>query len=116
VAITVEGSYTVLPVGASATTTSGAGTGCTLVPYVKILTVTVTNAGTLYDEFLPPTIISAGAVLTARQALFLVTMTATQIQAQLNNGKINVAGMPTSSAGLVTGDVWLNADVLTVVP
>jgi hypothetical protein len=115
VTITEEGNYTVPPVGASDTSTSGAGTGCTLVPFLKILTVTVTNPGTLYDEFLPPTITSAGAVSTPRRALFEVTMTATQTQLQLNNGKINVTGIPTSAAGLSAGDVWSNAGVLTVV-
>jgi hypothetical protein len=124
VAITTAGSYSVPPVGASATTTSGAGTGCTLVPFLKILTVTVTNAGTLYDEFLPPTITSSGAVSTTRQALLQVTMTATQAPLLLNTGSstqvdsltVNAAG-PTVRSGTGAasgtqprGSQWLRTD------
>jgi hypothetical protein len=115
VTITEEGVYSVPPVGASATSTSGAGTGCTLTPYLKILTATVTNAGTLYDEHLPPIVSSTAAVTLVRAALFQVTMTPTQVPIQLNNGLINVAGIPTSAAGLSAGDVWSNSGVLTVV-
>lgn len=34
---------------------------------------------------------------------------------KVNSGKINLAGIPTSSAGLSTGDVWSNLGILTVV-
>lgn len=33
----------------------------------------------------------------------------------VGTGKLNLAGIPTSSAGLVTGDVWSNAGILSVV-
>lgn len=86
VTITEEGAYSVPPVGASATSTSGAGTGCTLTPYLRVTSASVTNAGTLYDEHLPPTVASAAAVTTIRQALFQITMTPTQVPLELNPG------------------------------
>lgn len=33
-----------------------------------------------------------------------------------SNGKVNIAGIPTSSSGLVSGDVYSNAGILTIVP
>ena len=33
----------------------------------------------------------------------------------LKSSRLNLAGIPTSAAGLVTGDVWSNAGVLTIV-
>jgi hypothetical protein len=70
------------------------------VPFVKILTVTVTNAGTLYDEFLPPTITSSGAGSTVRQALLQVTMTATQAPLLLNAGSsTQVDSLTVTAAG-----------------
>lgn len=33
----------------------------------------------------------------------------------VGSGKLNLAGIPTSSAGLVTGDVWSNLGILTIV-
>jgi len=113
--ISTEGNYSVLPAFPAATTTSGAGTGLTLTPNVSILTATVTLTGTNYSEFLPPTVASAGAAGTLRMATFAVAMTPTQVQLQLNNGKVNVTGIPTASAGLSAGDLWSNSGVLTVV-
>jgi hypothetical protein len=34
----------------------------------------------------------------------------------LLTGKANMSGLPTSSAGLVSGDVWINGSVLNIVP
>ena len=34
----------------------------------------------------------------------------------LNITNINVQGLPTSSAGLSSGDLWINSNVLTIVP
>ena len=31
-------------------------------------------------------------------------------------GNLNISGLPTGSAGLATGDIWLNSNVLTIVP
>lgn len=115
VKFTTPGSYSVSPGATAATTTTGSGVGLVIVPMFSILTVSVTNPGTNYSEFLPPNVTSAGATTTYRQAVLKVTMTATQGQLQLNNGKINVTGIPTSAAGLSAGDVWSNAGVLTVV-
>jgi hypothetical protein len=33
-----------------------------------------------------------------------------------HRGRLNVTGLPTSNAGLASGDVWLNSNVLTIVP
>jgi len=33
-----------------------------------------------------------------------------------NRGRLNITGLPTSSAGLSSGDIWLNSNVLTIVP
>lgn len=114
--MTQPGSYSVAPSAPVATTTGGGGSGLTLTPMRAILTVTVTNPGTNYSEWLPPTWTSAGATTTYRQAVLKTAMTPTQVQLQLNNGKINVTGIPTSSAGLASGDVYSNAGILTVVP
>jgi hypothetical protein len=32
------------------------------------------------------------------------------------NGNLNISNLPTSSAGLSSGDIWLNSNVLTIVP
>ena len=86
-----------------------------------ILTVTVTGAGTNYPQY-PPPLVTTAYTLTGgdrsplRRPMFQVAMTASAAPLILNAGSINVAGIPTSSAGLVTGDVWSNANVLTVVP
>lgn len=115
VKITQPGNYSVSPGSGAATTTTGGGSGLTLDPALSILTVNVTNPGTNYSEFLPPEVTSAGATSTFRQAVFNVRMTGTQAQLQLNNGKINVAGIPTSAAGLASGDVWNDGGTLKVV-
>lgn len=114
--LTQPGNYSVAPSAPVATTTGGGGSGLTLTPMRAILTVTVTNPGTNYSEWLPPTWTSSGATTTYRQAVLKTAMTPTQVQLQLNSGKINVTGIPTSSAGLASGDVYSNAGVLTVVP
>jgi hypothetical protein len=31
-------------------------------------------------------------------------------------GRVHFGGIPASNAGLVTGDIWANANVLTIVP
>jgi len=31
-------------------------------------------------------------------------------------GQLNISSLPTSSAGLSSGDIWLNSNVLTIVP
>lgn len=33
-----------------------------------------------------------------------------------HRGRLNVSGLPTSAAGLASGDIWLNSNVLTIVP
>jgi hypothetical protein len=50
--LTTAGTYTVLPTAPIATTSSGAGTGCTLTPSwgVKTTSFTITNAGSGYVE------------------------------------------------------------------
>lgn len=116
VRITEQGSYSVAPTTPVATSaTSGVGTGMTLDPCVTLLTVTVTGGGTNYAEHVHPEPTTTGSTTTFRQAMLKVTMTATQGQLALNNGKINVTGMPTSASGLASGDVWNNAGTLTVV-
>jgi hypothetical protein len=112
---TTPGSYTVLPTN-PVTLTGGTGTGATVSPYWTILDITVTNAGTLYSEHAPPTCLASGGPgVKYLNPILIPQMTATQVQLQLNNGKINVTGIPTSSAGLSAGDVWSNAGILTVV-
>ena len=118
--ITTPGSYTVLPSAPISTTTSGSGTGLTLSVWWTALTVTVTAAGDSYPQYPAPPVTAAytltgGDRSPLRRMEFEVAMTATQVQLQLNNGKINVTGIPTSSAGLSAGDVWSNAGILTVV-
>jgi hypothetical protein len=34
----------------------------------------------------------------------------------VHSGRLNLKGIPTSSAGLASGDVWSNAGILTIVP
>lgn len=34
----------------------------------------------------------------------------------VHSGRINLKGIPTSSVGLFSGDVWSNAGILTIVP
>ena len=80
------GRYTVAPASPVATTTSGAGTGFTFTPLYTILALTITNAGTLYSEFLPPTVVASGSVGTLRGATFKVGMTGTQVALALNPG------------------------------
>ena len=116
VKFTTPGVYTVLPSSPVSTTTSGAGSGWTFVPQARLLSVTVSNPGTNYGPNLPPEITSAGSLSTLRPATLRVNLTPTQVPLQLNNGKVNVTGIPTSSAGLASGDVYSNAGVLTVVP
>lgn len=31
-------------------------------------------------------------------------------------GRLNISGLPTSASGLASGDIWLNSNVLTIVP
>ncbi len=112
---TTPGSYTVLPTN-PVTLTGGTGTGAQVAPYWTILSVTVSGAGTGYSEQAPPAIaVSGGSGQKFRNAILIPQMTATQGQLQLNNGKINVAGIPTSSAGLSSGDVWNDGGTLKVV-
>jgi hypothetical protein len=33
-----------------------------------------------------------------------------------HRGRLNIVGLPTSAAGLASGDVWLNVNILTIVP
>lgn len=114
--MTTPGNYSVLPSSPIATTTSGAGTGLTITPKVSILTITVTGAGSNYLQFLPPTMTSAGASATYRQALVRVNMTATAAPLLLNDGLIAVTGMPTAVSGLSAGRVYNNSGALRVVP
>lgn len=39
-----------------------------------------------------------------------------RLKFDVTGGKLALAGLPTSAAGLSSGDVWLNANVLTIVP
>lgn len=119
--IATPGSYTVLPAGPISTTTSGAGTGLTMEVWWTILTVTVTGAGTNYPQYPPPLVtaaytLSGGDRSPLRRPMFQVAMTASAATLVLNAGDIDVTGIPTSSAGLPSGRVWANANVLTVVP
>lgn len=98
--MTTPGNYSVLPSSPIATTTSGAGTGLTITPKVSILTITVTGAGSNYLPFLPPTMTSAGASATYRQALVRVNMTASA--AALNVGN-NYANWLTVTGGATSG-------------
>ena len=112
---TTPGSYSVNPTN-PVTVTGGAGTGATLTPYWNILTVTVALGGTLYSEQSPPAITVSGlGGEKFENAILIPQMTPTQVQLQLNNGKVNVTGIPTSAAGLSAGDLWSNSGVLTVV-
>ena len=114
--VTTAGSYTVLPTEPIGLDYGGAGFGATCSVYFAILTVTVTGGGTLYTEHALPVITASGSGGQKYQnPILLPVMTATQGQLQLNNGKINVTGIPTSSAGLSAGDIYSNAGVLTVV-
>jgi len=108
------GSYSVRP-GTGATTTGGAGTGCTVSLSWTVLTITNSGAGTNYPQYPAPKIrFSGGTVF--RKLVAKVAMTATQTTLKLNNGKINVTGIPTSAVGLNSGDIYSNAGILTVVP
>lgn len=117
--VTTPGSYTVLPSAPIDTTTSGSGSGLTLTMWWTILTVTVTGAGSNYPLYPPPNV-TAAAVQTGsdvsplRRPYFQVSMTATRVPLQLNAGKINVAGIPTSASGLATGDLWNDGGTLKV--
>jgi hypothetical protein len=112
---TTPGSYTVLPTN-PVPLTGGSGTGATVSPYWTILSVTVTNGGTLYAEQAPPTCLASGAAgVKYLNPILIPQMTATQVQLQLNDGKINVTGIPTSSAGLSAGDLWSDGGTLKVV-
>ncbi len=112
--LTTTGNYSVVPAGAMVTTTlTGVGSGLTLTPVRAILTVTVTNPGTNYSEFLPPIVTSAGATTTFRQALFNVSMTATQANLALNpagqvlfpnQGAVAAAGTTQGTATAITSD------------
>jgi hypothetical protein len=89
VRITTAGNYTVVPSAPIATVaTSGSGTGLTITPILRILTVTVSGVGSNYLPFLPPTLSSAGASATYRPALFRVNMTASAATLVLNDGQL----------------------------
>lgn len=119
--LATAGSYTVLPTGPVATTTSGSGTGLTLNVWWTMLTVTVTVAGDGYPRDLPPVVTAAqsndgGDYSPLREPKFQVNMSAgTRQTLVLNAGNISFAGLPTSASGLASGRVWNNAGVLTIV-
>jgi hypothetical protein len=109
VKFTTPGNYSVLPAFPAATTTSGSGTGFTITPMLSILTVNAggasgTNAGTNYSEFLPPTVASAGATATYREAVFKVAMTATQAALDLNPGGSVKITTQTPASAAATGE------------
>lgn len=77
VALYRVGSYTVLPASPVSVTTSGTGTGLTITPGWKILTATVTGAGSNYPEYPPPIVTTSGGSK-VNDASFTVAMTATE--------------------------------------
>jgi hypothetical protein len=107
------GSYTVLPASPAALS-GGTGAGATVTPGWRILTCSVTGGGSNLASYPLPKATFTGGVMT-REPLLNFTMTATQRQLQLNDGKINVTGIPTSSAGLSAGDLWSDGGTLKVV-
>ncbi len=114
--VTRAGSYSAVPLGATSWT-GGSGTGFTGTVNYTALTFASIYDGAGYPQYPAPVArFDFGVGATGRQPVIVVGMTATQRQLLLNNGKINVAGMPTSASGLSSGDVYLNANVLTVVP
>ena len=79
------GSYTVLPGASTATTSSGAGIGCTVTLNATATGITVTSGGTNYPEFPPPTVRFSGGTV-YRKLVARVTMTPTQAALVLNAG------------------------------
>jgi len=112
--VSLAGNYSVLPVGEQ-TYTGGTGTGMTMALLYTALTITVSGGGTNYPQYPPPVARYSGGTV-FRPPVLVVTMTPTQTTLKLNDGKLNVTGIPTSSAGLNSGDLYSNAGVLTVVP
>jgi hypothetical protein len=117
--LTVEtgGDYSVLPSGEQSFT-GGTGTGLSCALLYTALTIDaggvgITNPGSNYPEFPAPVARFTGGTV-FRPAVLVVTMTASAAVLQLNAGKINVAGIPTSSAGLATGDLWNDGGTLKV--
>lgn len=108
------GVYTVLPIGEQSFT-GGTGTDLAASLFYTATAIEVTDGGTPYPEFPPPVARYANGTV-ARPPVLVVEMTATQVPLHLNNGKLNVTGIPTSAAGLGSGDVWRNGNVMTVVP
>ncbi|HXT81389.1 MAG TPA: hypothetical protein VN702_17625 [Acetobacteraceae bacterium] len=107
--LTTVGSYTVLPTS-PITLSGGTGTGAKLQGLWKILTVTVTGAGSNYPEFPPPAVTtSGGSPLTNYDCAFTTTMTATQQPLTIGGGA-NVALMAAGSYGGGTGVVFIAND------
>lgn len=111
---TQPGNYSVLPTN-PITLTGGSGSGASVTPYWTILTISVSTAGTLYSEHALPYIACSNTTV-YEDPILIPVMSTTAQTLKLNSGKVNVLGIPTSAAGLVSGDVYSNAGVLTVVP
>lgn len=60
----------------------------------------------------------SGSTITQQVGLEIAAQTqgGTNYAIKTGGGKLSFIGLPTSSAGLASGDVWLNSNVLTIVP
>lgn len=84
-----SGSYTVQP-GTAASLSGGSGSGATVSLMFGVGTVTVSGAGTNYPQFPPPKLRNS-TTGRYRDAMFLVSMTASAATLVLNNGQQTTA-------------------------
>lgn len=97
--------------GGTVTQVKGVNSGST----VDGASSVVTNMYGLYSK---APIVSNSGTITNNYGLYIENMnagTTINYAIKTNGGKVNFLSLPTSSAGLSTGDVWSNAGVLTIV-
>ena len=98
------GSYSVLP-ASPVSVTGGTGSGLTITPGWKILTATVTGAGSNYPEYPPPIVTTSGGSK-VNDASFTVAMTATE-----STMTLQPSGSLVLFAGSATITKYLNESV-----
>jgi hypothetical protein len=102
-------STSVIQMGADTATNSATATGQTL--KAPDATGTTSTGGSLT--------IQGGNGTSAGGAVIIRTSATTTPAARMTikaSGVINVSGIPTSSAGLVTGDLWSDGGTIKVIP
>lgn len=95
------GSYTVLPVS-PVTLTGGSGTAAKVTPSWKVLTITVSGAGTNYPSYPYPKVTWASGAM-VKEPLVSFTMTATQTALSLNPGGSVLISQQTPASAAATG-------------